>query len=156
MKKRYQVFLLVQVAVMLTILLTIMAPIQAEETEQVKNCFQCEMELRNELKVHLDFYYEMLVNRYAPNELEHWRKVRGERDLVQKKLSEHKRNGKLQSTGVMEEEWIKTHRDIQNRFKMAVEKRNEDQLRVLLPIIVEHDEKLNKIYKQQLKQLQSS
>lgn len=155
MKRRFQIFLLIQAAVMLAFT-AMPAPIQAEETEQVKDCFQCEMELKNEIKVHLDFYYEMLVNRYAPHELEHWRKIRSERDLLQKKLSELERNGKVQFTSERDEEWVSNHRDIQNKFKMVVEKRDEEQLRILLPKILENDEKLNKLYKQRLKQLRSS
>ncbi len=53
------------------------------------------MKVRNELKVHLDFYYEMLIEKYVPEQSEKWQEIRTERDLLHKKLKEAKQRGEL-------------------------------------------------------------
>lgn len=153
MKRFYQGFMFLQMAAVLVLAVTFLAPVQAEdvEQEQERNCHQCEMEVRNELKVHLDYYYEMLVEKYAPTKSEKWQDVRNERDLLQKKLKEAKQRGELSSEKTIDKGWIEEHRNLQQLFNAAVEKRDENQLQQLLPQMIEHYEKLNDLYKQRLK-----
>ncbi|TWI55927.1 hypothetical protein [Halalkalibacter nanhaiisediminis] len=153
MKRFYQGFMFLQMAAVLALAVTFLAPVQAEdvEQEQERNCHQCEMKVRNELKVHLDYYYEMLVEKYAPTKSEKWQDVRNERDLLQKKLKEAKQRGELSSEKMIDKEWMEEHRNLQQLFNAAVEKRDENQLQQLLPQMIEHYEKLNDLYKQRLK-----
>src|SRR5690606_30877237 len=109
----------------------------AEEQERIKGCLECEMEFRNGLQVHLDFYNELLVNRYAPKQVKYWQSVRKERDLLQKKLNESIMKGKFPQLE-QDEKWIEQHRTLQENFKQAVEKRDEQGLRDILPLLIEH------------------
>lgn len=127
--------------------------VYAEEVEDTKNCLQYEMEIRNAIKVHADFYHEMLVHRYAPAELKYWQSVRSERDLLHKKLKEAAQFPYLKEK---DERWEKKHRKLQEAFKKAVERRDETEIRKLLPQIIKHDDQLNQLNKQRLKMIHSS
>src|SRR5690625_1672807 len=86
MSRWYQALIIVQIVFICIFSLNFSPFASAEEMHEVKSCLQCEMKIKSELKVHLDFYNEMLVHRYAPTKVDYWRSVRSERDLLHKKI----------------------------------------------------------------------
>ncbi|WP_332632298.1 hypothetical protein [Halalkalibacter flavus] len=153
MKRFHQLFILAQIVLLASIAVTSLAPVQAEvpNEEPEQECRGHEQqEINKELKVHLDYYYELLAEKYAPNELEKWKEIRSERDLLQKKLKEAKQKGELENGGAIDNEWIEQHKEITDAFNAAIEKRDEEQLRKLLPQLFDHYKKLNDVYKKRL------
>lgn len=156
MKRFHQLFLVGQFVCLLVLAITVFSPVQAEEINEEQSCQQCEMQVRKEVKVHLDFYYELLAEKYAPDELEKWREIRKERDLLRKKLNEAKKRGEIEQESSIGDEWLEKHRQLQESFRLAVEKRDEEQLRSLLPKLFDQYNQLNEHYKVRLNMKTSS
>ncbi|WP_332695927.1 hypothetical protein [Halalkalibacter lacteus] len=152
MKRFHQLFLLAQILLVASIVVTSLAPVQAEVSGEEGNqeCCQHEKEVAKELKVHLDFYYELLAEKFAPNELEKWKEIRSERDLLQKKLKEAKQRGELENGEAIDKAWLDRHSELHDSFNVAVKKRDEVQLGQLIPQIFDHYERLNNVYKERL------
>jgi hypothetical protein len=152
MKRFHQLFLFVQIIFIASIVVTSLAPVQAEITEDKKDetCCDHEKGISKELKIHLDFYYELLADKYAASEIEKWKDIRVERDLLQKKLKEAKQRGELENGQAVDKTWLDRHTELQTSFNSAVEKRDEEQLQTLLPQIFDHYAKLNELYKKRL------
>jgi FMN phosphatase YigB (HAD superfamily) len=152
MKRFHQLFLLTQFLLVASIVVTSLAPVQAEVSQEEENqeCSQHEKEITKELKVHLDYYYELLAEKFAPAEIEKWKEIRSERDLLQKKLKEAKQRGELQNGDAIDKVWLDRHRELHDLFNAAVEKRDKEQLGKLIPKIFEHYGMLNNVYKERL------
>ncbi|MFC0472520.1 hypothetical protein ACFFHM_19055 [Halalkalibacter kiskunsagensis] len=152
MKRFHQLFLLTQVLLVASIVVTSLAPVQAEVSgeEGKQECYQHEKEITKDLKVHFDFYYELLAEKFAPTEIEKWKEIRSERDLLQKKLKEAKQKGELENGEAIDNAWLDRHSELHDSFNVAVEKRDEELLTQLIPQMFEHYAVLNKVYKKRL------
>ncbi|ARK31373.1 hypothetical protein [Halalkalibacter krulwichiae] len=153
MKRFHQLFIIAQILFIASIAFTSLAPAQAEGADEIqKEATSCDHDKRisKDLRIHLDFYYELLANKYDSADVEKWKEIRSERDLLQKRLKEAKQKGELQNGQVVEKTWLDRHAKLQSAFTTAVEKRDEEQIGALLPQIFDHYEKLNGIYKKRL------
>ncbi|KHF39518.1 hypothetical protein [Halalkalibacter okhensis] len=153
MKRFHQLFLLAQIILLASFVVTSLAPVQAEvpnEDPEQECCGHEQQEIDKDLKVHLDFYYELLAEKFAPSEIERWKEIRSERDLLQKKLKEAKQKGELENGEAIDKEWIEKHKEITIAFNSAVEKRDEGELSTVIPQLFEHYKKLNDVYKKRL------
>ncbi|MFC0561591.1 hypothetical protein [Halalkalibacter alkalisediminis] len=153
MKRFHQLFLFAQIMLIASIVITSLAPVQAEVSDDQKEeaCCEHDQAISKELKVHLDFYYELLAEKYAPDQIEKWKEIRVERDLLQKKLKEAKQRGELENGQTVDKTWLDKHAELQNAFNNAVEKRDEDKLKEILPKMFAQYAELNALYKQRLK-----
>ncbi|GAE24627.1 hypothetical protein JCM9140_569 [Halalkalibacter wakoensis JCM 9140] len=158
MKRFHHLFLLVQIVLLTTVAITSLAPVQAEGPieEEEQECCQQDEQIKKELKVHFDFYYELLAEKYAPDEIEKWKDIRSERDLLLKKLKEAKQKGELENGEAIDKEWIAKHKEITDSFHTAIEKRDEEQVRLLLPKLFDHYRELNNLYKKRLELVNQS
>ncbi|MDT8862551.1 hypothetical protein N0O92_20305 [Alkalihalobacillus sp. MEB130] len=153
MKRFHQLFLLTQIVLLASVAITSLAPVQAEvpnEDPEQECCQHEQQEMNQELKVHLDFYYELLAEKYAPDEIEKWKEIRSERDLLQKKLKEAKQKGELENGEAIDKTWVDEHKKLTDAFNAAIEKRDEEQLRTIMPKLFDHYKKLNDVYKERL------
>ncbi|WP_100404735.1 hypothetical protein [Bacillus solitudinis] len=159
MKRFYKLFLLTQVAVVFCMLsVSLMQPVQAEQEASSKKevaadqCKHCVMEARKHVEVHLDYYYELLAEKYAPNEVEKWQTIRKERDLLRKKVKEMKKRGELQDRLEKKSEWFKQHKELQILFKDAIEKRDEKAIKASLPQLFNQYQQMNEVMKKRLEE----
>ncbi|GAE36636.1 hypothetical protein [Halalkalibacter akibai] len=152
MKRFHQLFLFAQILLIASIVVTTLAPVQAEVVEDKKEEEGCEHDkgISKDLKVHLDYYYELLADKYAPDQIGKWKDIRVERDLLQKKLKEAKQRGELENGQAVDKTWLDKHSELQSVFNAAVEKRDEEQLKIVLPQLFDHYAELNKLYKKRL------
>ncbi|WP_227938431.1 hypothetical protein [Alkalihalobacillus deserti] len=152
MKRFHQLFLFAQLMLIASIVVTSLAPVQAEVSEDKKEetCWEHEQGISKKLKVHLDFYYELLAEKYAPNEIEQWKEIRVERDLLQKKLKEAKQRGELENGQAVDKSWLDKHAELQKAFNNAIEKRDDEQLKTILPQMFDQYAELNSLFKQRL------
>ena len=152
MKRFHQLFLFAQITLIASIVVTSLAPVQAEVADDQKEeaCCGHEQGLSKEFKMHLDYYYELLAEKYAPDQIEKWKEIRVERDLLHKKLKEAKQRGELENGQAVDKTWLDKHAEIQSAFNNAIEKRDEEKVKEILPQMFAHYAELNALYKQRL------
>ena len=112
---------------------------------------QCLTHKHSFMKTHINMYYELLAEKYAPDQVKVWQEIVKERALIKKKISNAKKNGgKLDEKDLMKE-WFKEHKEIQAKFEEAIEKRDNKEITNYLPVIFEQHQKLNDLLKEALK-----
>lgn len=106
------------------------------------------------IELHIHMYYQLLTEKYAPNEVVKWDEIRKERLLIKKKISEARKRGEDVEWQYDNEEWKHTHKQLHEAFYQAVKKYDEDELRRIIPLLIEQEKILNDWYKKQLKTLE--
>ncbi|WP_088104747.1 hypothetical protein [Halalkalibacter urbisdiaboli] len=156
MKRFHQLFLLSQAAFVVCMLsISLMQPVFAED-EQSKEPSQehCQhnKEMFKKMQVHMDFYHELLAEKYAPNHTEEWHEIRKERDLLRKKINEAKKRGELVNEHKNEDfkAFFEKHKQLQVDFRDAVEKRDDEKIKQLLPQLFEQHRQMNEMLKKKL------
>ncbi|OIJ20332.1 hypothetical protein BKP45_09715 [Anaerobacillus alkalidiazotrophicus] len=104
------------------------------------------------IRAHFNFYYQLLAEKYAPKHVKVWNNVMQDRDALIKKFKELKKDG-IELDNFYDETWLKEHNEIQHQFLEAVEKRDDEILKVIVPQIIDHQKQLNSILKKRLKEL---
>ncbi|OIJ16900.1 hypothetical protein BKP37_04355 [Anaerobacillus alkalilacustris] len=104
------------------------------------------------IRAHFNFYYQLLAEKYAPKHVKVWNNVMKDRDALIKKFKELKKDGK-ELDNFYDETWLKEHNEIQQQFLEAVEKRDDEILKVIVPQIIDHQKQLNSILKKRLKEI---
>ncbi|MEC2073857.1 hypothetical protein [Alkalihalophilus marmarensis] len=162
MKKIHGLFIIMQ---LLVVFVVVQGPlsniVSAEEAVETKEC-DCykdhakHKDFHKYMRVHKDFYFELLTEKYAPESAEQWKMIRTERDLLMKKLSEAKKRGELLHGEVKSEEWKEQHHFLQKQLTKAVKERDEEKISTILPQIFTHYEELNKVFQQRVNSLSTA
>ncbi|OIJ16006.1 hypothetical protein BKP35_03210 [Anaerobacillus arseniciselenatis] len=104
------------------------------------------------IRPHFNFYYQLLAEKYAPKHVKVWNEVLKDRDALLKKYREVKKAGK-ELEDFYDEEWLKEHSEIHQQFLEAVEKRDDDKLKEIVPRVIDHQKELNAMLKKRLKEI---
>ncbi|WP_100373411.1 hypothetical protein [Bacillus sp. FJAT-45037] len=159
MKKRHIVFILTQLVVLLVVAgQPLVERVSAEEDIHATECGCNHAEDKNKhfhesIRVHKDFYMELLTEKYTPEQVEQWKAIRSERDLLLKKLNEAKKRGEIMHGDIRSKEWTDHHHELQKQLTKAVKERNDQEITELLPLIFAHYEKLNTEFQDRVKAL---
>ena len=86
------------------------------------------------IKPHLYFYLELLFEKYTPELKVEWQEVQREKEAINKKMKEMKKEGTTREDPINNREWKKKHEEFQEEFLNAVKKRDEESLINLLPV----------------------
>ncbi|KGA97882.1 hypothetical protein AJ85_04515 [Alkalihalobacillus alcalophilus ATCC 27647 = CGMCC 1.3604] len=103
--------------------------------------------------VHLDYYYELLAQKFAPEQVEKWNEIRQQRKVLMKQWREHQKHKDDDLNEHTEKgEWKEAHKELLQKFNEAVELRDEAKIKKILPQLFEHYEKMNQMLEEKLKQ----
>ncbi|WP_209123117.1 hypothetical protein [Alkalihalobacillus sp. BA299] len=153
-KKQFLSFSLACVFSVLTLIssqnVTYAFEFESQQKKDEKCCTHTCLMMNNGFAAHLNMYYELLAEKYAPEYVDAWREISKEQAVLKRKLSEAMKNGQLMHGDVIDEEWYKKHEELQNLFVQAVEQRNEKALKKVLPKVFQQQKNLNKMYKKRL------
>lgn len=109
---------------------------------------KCLTHKHEQMKIHINMYYELLAEKYAPDQVKLWQDIQKEQANLKAQIKEAKEKGELDSLKDKMKPWFKEHKEIQKQFTEAIEKRNEKQIKKLLPEIISHHQQLNELYKE--------
>ncbi|WP_062048245.1 hypothetical protein [Bacillus sp. JCM 19034] len=152
MKSYNKLFFIGQSLLLVLFVISAFSFVHAEEntTEHIDCKHECEMQFHQNYHVHLDFYYDLLAEKYAPEQVDQWKEIKKERDLLKKKWKEAKKRGELDRNDLFNSEWIEKHRNIQEKFTKAVEKRDANEIQEIFPKLIAHYGEMNDIWKKAL------
>ncbi len=152
MQKVKQKFLFVVMIATMLISFSNMAIVNAEnEGEACAHMEGVKLEFKA-LRPHLHFYYQLLAEKYAPDQVKGWTEVIKEREVLFKKYRELAKSGKINGK-FYDETWLKTHSEIQQQLLDAVQKRDENALKNIVPKMLDHQKELNSLLKDRLKEI---
>ncbi|MGO4887031.1 hypothetical protein ACJ2A9_04670 [Anaerobacillus sp. MEB173] len=147
-------FLLAVVAIMLAFgSITMIANAEGEESAKKESlCDQMKQVYHDHeaISVHMDYYYQLLAQKHAPNTEKTWQEIRKERDLIDKKLKEATQQGKLLHAETIDKEWLDKHGELQKEFTKAIKKQDGEKIKEILPQLFEQHKELNNILKSRL------
>ncbi|WP_368503873.1 hypothetical protein AB3N04_17350 [Alkalihalophilus sp. As8PL] len=159
MKKLHGLFIVAQLVIVLAFIQQpLIDSVSAEENSEAQEC-DCDKhhkkhkEFHQYMRIHKDFYYELLTDKYAPEQAEQWKDIRSERDLLLKKLTEAKKRGELLHGDVKSKEWMEQHHFLQKQLTKAVKERDEKKIAEVLPQVFAHYEALNNEFQQRVNAL---
>ncbi|MCK0472526.1 hypothetical protein [Halalkalibacter sp. APA_J-10(15)] len=152
MKSFYRLFFVGQGLFIILLAFTALSFVQAEEnTAEQSDCHhECAMKFHKEFHVHLDYYYDLLAEKFAPEHLDQWKEIKKERDLLKKKWKEAKKRGDVEKGDLFNQKWLEEHEKIQEQFSNAVEKRDIEAIQDVLPKLFSHYQKMNETWKKAL------
>jgi hypothetical protein len=104
------------------------------------------------IRPHFDFYYQLLAEKYAPKHVKVWNEIIKDREALLKKYRELTKSGK-DVGNFYDEEWLKVHNEIHKQFLVAVEKRDDEALKTIVPKVIDHQKELNVLLKKRLKEM---
>ncbi|SDY57460.1 hypothetical protein SAMN05421736_102309 [Evansella caseinilytica] len=127
------------------------------ETDNAKDHEECEkhhkfMQHHDTIHTHLTYYYELLIDKYRPELKEEWTAVTRDKEAILKKIREMKKEGKQIDDLFVNDKWKEQHQQYQADFLTAVKKRDEAQIKELLPQILELQKQWNKKHRELLKE----
>ncbi|KMK77014.1 hypothetical protein [Alkalihalobacillus pseudalcaliphilus] len=99
--------------------------------------------------IHMDYYFELLAEKYAPEQVDTWNEIRKQRKVLMKQWHEKKKDKKYEQLK-KDSTWKKEHNDLQEEFEKAVEIRDEAKIKELLPKLFEHYQNMNKRMEEKL------
>ncbi|TMW73727.1 hypothetical protein [Alteribacter natronophilus] len=107
----------------------------------------------DKMRPHLNFYYELLIERYEPAMKEEWLMIVQELETLIKKYREMKKEGKLKDKDFhnQDDKWKMKHQDVQEQFLKAVKERNDEAIRAILPDLVTLQKEMNEYLESILK-----
>ncbi|MBU8907758.1 hypothetical protein [Desertibacillus haloalkaliphilus] len=154
-----QALLLFMACTLLVALFTNQPLIYAEEGEGSQEA-ECQyedkiMHTHENFSIHLNLYYQLLAEKFAPEYVDVWQEINKERELIRKKLQEAKKKGELLHGDVVGEEWLKKHESLQTEFTNAVQKQDDQELKELIPKLFTNYKELNELFKKRLELSQS-
>lgn len=117
-----------------------------EYSHMVKGGYQ-----KKAIRPHFNFYYQLLAEKYAPEHVKVWNEVMKDREALHKQYKELKKAGK-EPDKFYDEAWLEEHGEIHKEFLEAVEKRDDEALKEVVPRIIDHQKQLNSLLKKRLKE----
>ncbi|RXI99541.1 hypothetical protein DS745_15110 [Anaerobacillus alkaliphilus] len=142
----------VTLAVLMFFAYTNVTIVSAEELENETNQMDQVKYEHKAIRPHFNFYYQLLAEKYAPKHVKVWNDVISEREALIKKYRELAKSGK-EIGNFYDETWLKVHSDIQKQFLEAVEKRDDQALKNIVPQVIDHQKELNILLKKRLKEI---
>lgn len=100
------------------------------------------------MKTHINMYYELLAEKYVPDQVKVWQDIQKERKQLKQQLKDLQKKGEVPDLKEQMKPWFQEHQELQKQFTEAIDQRNEGKIKKLLPEIINHQQKLNEIYKQ--------
>lgn len=143
------------VAIITAILLssTNLGVVNAEDTDSEASAHMEHVKYEHKaIRPHFNFYYQLLAEKFAPKHVKIWNEVIKDREALLKKYRELAKEGK-EVGNFYDEEWLKAHNDIHQQFLIAVEKRDENALKTIVPQVIDHQKELNALLKKRLKEI---
>ncbi|UCZ54630.1 hypothetical protein LGQ02_07725 [Bacillus shivajii] len=138
--------------IFLTFVFPIGQPVIAEDgSEENDFCENCHEKISYEHQVirpHMEYYFELLLDKYSPDLKEEWTEVLRERESILKKLKQMKKEGKLKEHPSPSERWYEKHGQIHDQFLNAVKKRDDETITQLLPQLLSLQKEWNVIHKE--------
>lgn len=125
----------------------------AEGTTDGKECSHMERigYEKKAIRPHFNFYYQLLAEKYSPKYVKVWNEVLKDREALHKQYKQLKKEGK-ELDKFYDEAWLKEHGGIQKEFLEAVEKRDDEALKEVVPRMIDHQKQLNSLLKKRLKE----
>ncbi|WP_096188496.1 hypothetical protein [Evansella halocellulosilytica] len=115
---------------------------------EISNKEYHEISYRHEaIRPHIEFYYELMIEKYHPELKEEWKETLRERETILKKLKEVQKEGKSYDHEQMNEEWLNKHQKTHQQLLNAVKKRDGEAIKALLPKIIDLHKDWNKMHK---------
>ncbi|WP_017727040.1 hypothetical protein [Halalkalibacterium ligniniphilum] len=109
---------------------------QGESHEQF--CHDCFKKYHQAFQEHLDFYYELLAEKYAPKDVARWNELRNERGMLMKQMAEAQKRGVKWKKPELDEKLKEQHVTLQQQFQEAVKMRDTKKLETVLPQLLDH------------------
>lgn len=106
----------------------------------------------SQMKAHINFYYELLIDKYRPDLKEEWIEITREKEAILKKIKEMKKEGKELELPAITEEWKEKHSYYHEQFLEAVERRDDEKLKSLLPALLQLHKKWNEDHRELFKE----
>lgn len=100
--------------------------------------------------VHMDYYYELLAEKHAPEFVDEWKVIRNEQHEMMGKLKENKEKKAEFKENLKEKSWYKRHKEIEKQFTKAVKERDGNALTSILPKVIDMQKEFNKILSETL------
>ncbi|MDG5788665.1 hypothetical protein QA612_14385 [Evansella sp. AB-P1] len=124
-----------------------------------ERCDENECEMNHEqvthhhemIKVHLQYYYELLIEKHSPELKEEWREIVRDREAIHKKIKEMKKEGKEIEDCEITKAWKEKHKRYQEMFLDAVNKRDSEKIESLLPLLLQLHKQWNENHLKMLK-----
>ncbi|MBU9724089.1 MULTISPECIES: hypothetical protein [Bacillaceae] len=129
----------------------------AEEPEEDVAEAECEnkedvIHRHKAIQTHIQFYYELLIDKYKPELKEEWKEVISEREVILKKMKEMQKEGLDLDYSAISEEWKEKHQKYHEAFLEAVKTRDDEKIRELLPKLLELQKSWNEDHKKFLRE----
>lgn len=96
------------------------------------------------IKPHIEYYHELLIERFTPDRLEEWKDVVRERHQIIKKVRQDKGEGEIEWNDGLREKYETLHK----KFSEAVKARDEEELKRIIPSLIDWQKEWNEYYKQ--------
>ncbi|HHY21853.1 MAG TPA: hypothetical protein GX525_08220 [Bacilli bacterium] len=95
--------------------------------------------------VHIDHYYELLAEKYAPDLVDEWKVISKDQQELMSKLKEDKDKKAEFKKNLKESSWYKRHKELEKQFTKAVKERDKNALKEIMPKVIEMQKELNDI-----------
>ncbi|MFA9556004.1 hypothetical protein ACERII_01665 [Evansella sp. AB-rgal1] len=102
------------------------------------------------IKIHLQYYYELLVEKHRPELKEEWIEINREKEAILKKMREMKKEGKTFDFTQIDGEWKVKHERIHEEFMEVVKSRDNEKIKNILPEIINLSKEWNEVYRELL------
>ena len=93
-------------------------------------------------QIHMNMYYELLAEKYAPEKVKVWQDIQNERKKLKESLK-----GEIAQKKEKLKPWYEEHKELQKQFAEAIEQRDEQRIKELLPKVIDHHAKFNELLK---------
>lgn len=95
--------------------------------------------------VHIDYYYELLTEKYAPDLVDEWKVISKDQQEMMSKLKEDKDKKAEFKKNLKDKSWYKRHKELEKEFTKAVKNRDENALKEIMPKVIDLQKELNDI-----------
>lgn len=149
MERKKMKKLLTSIFIVLTLMTVVGSQyIYAEENVTSEKCVKNKHKF---MDVHMSLYYELLAEKYAPDQVDVWKNISKERKDLKKQINYAKERGEALHLGSKMKPWFDEHKKLQKQFTKAIDKGDENEIKKLLRDVIALHQQLNEIYKEVLK-----
>ncbi|MBU9714700.1 hypothetical protein [Evansella tamaricis] len=147
------------ITLLFSLIMIIIFPISTIAEDSSDDDIDKECEMNQDIKhrhkdmwIHIQFYYELLLDKYHPELKTEWKEIMRERETILKKWKELKKEGKEFDHSMISEEWKEKHQQYHEAFLEAVKIRDDEKIKSLLPKLLELQKSWNRDQKRVLQE----
>ncbi|ADU30000.1 hypothetical protein [Evansella cellulosilytica] len=133
---------------------TLAEDIDENKVEQEKCYSEQELShMHKAMRVHIDYYYELLINKYRPELMEDWKESVRDRDAILKKIKELSKEGADLTSLQPTEQWKTKHEEYQESFLEAIKNRDNEKIKTILPLFLQLQQMWNDSQRESLQRI---